>query len=239
MARRAHDLHAALRERGVTVDVVPPGTDLAGYGCRGADALPVHRCRPPRLVAAACEAGATGADVLLGDRRRARPCPSRRLPRGLQGASRRTKRGVLPMPAGEPWRLDDGLVAAPARVVRAVGLTTRRSGDSFVDGPVPGIPAVTRTRVGAAAAWYVATRLDEAAIEALVASSARRGRGEARSGPPAAGLEAPVAGPRRSDAAGFVLNHATRTAASRFPWPADLVHARANKSGRCTWRPAT
>lgn len=40
---------------------------------------------------------------------------------------------------------------------------------SYTDGPLPGVPALTRHRVGDGTAWYVATRLDEPATDRLVA----------------------------------------------------------------------
>jgi beta-galactosidase len=39
---------------------------------------------------------------------------------------------------------------------------------TYQDGPVPGVPALTRHQVGRGAAWYAATRLDDAGTGALV-----------------------------------------------------------------------
>ena len=47
---------------------------------------------------------------------------------------------------------------------------------SYVDGPVPGVPAVTRHAHGEGTAWYLATRLDQAGIDAPGRAAARRGR---------------------------------------------------------------
>ena len=40
---------------------------------------------------------------------------------------------------------------------------------TYVDGPAPGVPAVTRNAAGGGSAWYAATRLDRAGCDALVA----------------------------------------------------------------------
>lgn len=40
---------------------------------------------------------------------------------------------------------------------------------SYADGPVAGSPAVTRNAVGTGAAWYLGTRLDDGALDALLA----------------------------------------------------------------------
>ena len=78
---------------------------------------------------------------------------------------------------------------------------------SYVDGPLPGVPAVTRNRFGAGAAWYVGTRLDEAAIASLV------DRLIADSGiePPVAAVPGLEVVTRADDASTFVflLNHTT------------------------------
>jgi beta-galactosidase len=39
---------------------------------------------------------------------------------------------------------------------------------SYDDGPMPGVPALTRRAVGRGVAWYVATRVDAAGTAALV-----------------------------------------------------------------------
>jgi beta-galactosidase len=75
-----------------------------------------------------------------------------------------------------------------------------------VDGPLPGVPAVTRRSVGTGSAWYAACRLDEAGTAALV------DRLTAEAGvTPVARTRPGVEVARRSAADGrswlFVLNH--------------------------------
>jgi len=77
---------------------------------------------------------------------------------------------------------------------------------SYVDGPVPGVPAVTRNEHGQGTAWYLATRLDQAGIDAL----AQQLLVEAKVTPvvpPAVGLEA--ARRRAPDGRSwvFLINH--------------------------------
>jgi beta-galactosidase len=40
---------------------------------------------------------------------------------------------------------------------------------AYADGPLAGVPAITRHAAGAGVAWYAATRLDDAATRRLVA----------------------------------------------------------------------
>ncbi len=167
----AHDLHAALRSAGVTVDVVPPGTDLDGYKIVVVPTLYLCTDETARSVAAACEAGAhvvvTFFSGIVDEHDHVRLG-------GYPGAFMELlgvrSEEFYPMPAGQAARLDDGLVAGAraSRWSELLACTTAEAVTRFIDGPLPGIPAVTRREVGTAAAWYVATRLDEAATEALV-----------------------------------------------------------------------
>jgi beta-galactosidase len=63
----------------------------------------------------------------------------------------------LPLRAGEVVSLEDGLVGDVwAEEIELRGATPVWS---YLDGPAPGQPAVTRREVGAGVAWYVSTRL--------------------------------------------------------------------------------
>jgi beta-galactosidase len=80
---------------------------------------------------------------------------------------------------------------------------------TFGDGPAAGDPAVTRRAVtgGVGAAWYCATRLDQAGADAVVAALARA----ADVGPVVAGLPPGVDAVRRRSGTGswvFLLDHA-------------------------------
>ncbi|MFI7660457.1 beta-galactosidase [Micromonospora parva] len=165
---RLNALYGSLWRAGVTADVVHPSADLSGYrlvlvptlylvGDADADAL--HRY---------VEAGGTAAvtyfsgivdandHIRLG---------------GYPGAFRellgiRTEE-FFPLREGERVRLDDGGTADVwTEWLHAEGAEVLAS---YTDGPLPGVPALTRHQVGDGAAWYVGTRLDEHATDRLVA----------------------------------------------------------------------
>jgi beta-galactosidase len=77
---------------------------------------------------------------------------------------------------------------------------------TYVDGPVPGVPAVTRNQHGDGTAWYLATRLEQTGIDALAARLLAEA-GVTPVVPPAAGLEA--ARRRTEDGRSwvFLVNH--------------------------------
>jgi beta-galactosidase len=72
----------------------------------------------------------------------------------------------FPLRAGEVVTLDDG--GSATVWTELLALTGAEAVSSYADGPLPGVPAVTRHRFGAGTAWYVATRLDASGIAALV-----------------------------------------------------------------------
>jgi beta-galactosidase len=41
-----------------------------------------------------------------------------------------------------------------------------------VDGPLPGVPAITRNRFGEGTAWYIATNLDKSSLKATLREAA-------------------------------------------------------------------
>lgn len=164
---RMRALHAALWRRGVTADVVGSTDDLSGYDLVVVPTLYLVSDAGADNIAAAAERGATVAityfsgivdtndHIRLG---------------GYPGAFRELL-GVrsdefFPLLEGEVVTLDDGTTADlwTERVELAGAVPVR----TFVDGPMAGRPAVTRHAFGAGAAWYVATRQDEAGTAALV-----------------------------------------------------------------------
>jgi beta-galactosidase len=166
-----------LWHRGVTVDIVPAGTDLTGYRLVVVPTLYTVTDADADRVAAAARAGSTvlvtyfsgivdeNDHIRLG---------------GYPGAFRELlgvrSEELYALQDGERLTLDDGTTAdlwsekihlAGAEVVR-----------SFADGALTGGPAVTRHATGAGAAWYAATRLDDDAAarltDALLAESGVR-----------------------------------------------------------------
>ncbi|MEU5826248.1 beta-galactosidase [Micromonospora tulbaghiae] len=202
-------LHAALWRAGVTADVVHPSADLSRYRLVLAPTLYLVRDADADALRRFVEAGGTAAvtyfsgivdehdHIRLG---------------GYPGAFRDLL-GVrveefFPLRAGETVRLDDGARADVwTEWLHAEGAEVLAA---YTDGPLPGVPALTRNAVGAGAAWYVGTRLDDDATDRLVA----RLLAETGVRPPVdapAGVE--VVRRRSADRSWlFVVNHTTEPA---------------------------
>ncbi len=185
--------HRALTGLGATADVVHPSADLSGYRLVVVPTLylvgdPVG----PALERFAADGGhvlVTYFSGIVDEADHIRPG-------GYPGAFRDLL-GVrveefAPLPAGTSVALDDGSTADLWTEV--LELRGARAVASYVDGPLPGTPAVTRH----GNAWYVATRLDDAGTAALADRIAREA-GVARAG--GAGVEVV-----RRDRHVFVLN---------------------------------
>ncbi len=185
--------HRALTGLGATADVVHPSADLSGYRLVVVPTLylvgdPVG----PALERFAADGGhvlVTYFSGIVDEADHIRPG-------GYPGAFRDLL-GVrveefAPLPAGTSVALDDGSTADLWTEV--LELRGAQAVASYVDGPLPGTPAVTRH----GNAWYVATRLDDAGTAALADRIAREA-GVARAG--GAGVEVV-----RRDRHVFVLN---------------------------------
>ena len=163
----AHALYRALWRRGVNVDFVAPEADLGGYRLVVVPTLYSVTDEAASRVADAAEQGATVLvtyfsgivdehdHVRLG---------------GYPGAFRDLL-GVwveefAPLRTGEVVALDNGTTAD--LWTEHLHLRGATAAASYLDGPHPGVPAVTRRAHGAGTAWYVACRLDEAGTEWLV-----------------------------------------------------------------------
>ncbi len=191
--------HRALTGLGATADVVHPSADLSGYRLVVVPTLylvgdPVG----PALERFAADGGhvlVTYFSGIVDEADHIRPG-------GYPGAFRDLL-GVrveefAPLPAGTSVALDDGSTADLWTEV--LELRGAQAVASYVVGPLPGTPAVTRN----GNAWYVATRLDEAATAALADRIAREA-GVARAG--GAGVEVV-----RRDRHVFVLNRTAEPA---------------------------
>ncbi len=191
----AHRWHKAVTDLGATADVVHPDADLSGYRLVIVPTLYLCDDGVEPALRGVVERGGhvlvtyfsgivDGNDhVRLG---------------GYPGAFRDLL-GVrveefAPLAPGAPIALDDGSRADLWTEV----LTTQGAEvvASYVDGPLPGTPAITRHGT----AWYVATRLDEAATSAL-ADRITREAGVRRLDEPRPGVEVVRRGPYT-----FVLN---------------------------------
>ncbi|MCC2593902.1 beta-galactosidase [Tessaracoccus sp. OS52] len=183
-ARRWFD---ALAARGHGPDVVPPRADLSGYELVVVPGLFLVDDATAAAVAAAAESGATVvvgyASGIVDEHNRVRLG-------GYPGAFRDLL-GVVseefsPLQEGERVRLTSGATACDwteeLRVVDAEVL------DSYDDGPLEGLPAVTRRDVGAGQAWYVSAEF-AAGFDRLVEAVVRAAQLEPRL-PTGADLEA-------------------------------------------------
>ncbi|RAO14305.1 Beta-galactosidase [Micromonospora noduli] len=165
---RLKALYDSLWRAGVTADIVHPSTDLSGYRLvlvptlylvRDADVDALHR-----YVAAGGTAAVTYFSGIVDANDHIRLG-------GYPGAFRellgvRTEE-FFPLREGEQVQLDDGSTADVwTEWVHPDGAEVLAS---YTDGPLPGVPALTRHRVGDGAAWYVGTRLHEQATDRLVA----------------------------------------------------------------------
>ncbi len=247
----AHDLHASLRRQGVTVDVVPVSDavattpDLTGYRVVLVPTLYLTSDATAAAVQAAADAGAhvvvTYFSGIVDERDHIRLGGYPGAFRDLLGVRVEEFAPVLP---GVRLSLDDRLVAGAHGTTWAEDLscTDAEVVTSFVDGPVPGVPAVTRRDLGdgagsrdgggsgggdgrRGAAWYVATRLDPSGTDALTA----RVLAEAGVEPVVADVPVGVDVTRRRDADRswvFVVNH-TDTAVTLDVTGHDLVAERA------------
>jgi len=165
---RARAFHRALWDLGVSVDVVAPGATLEGYDLvvvptlylADDDAAPALETfvRGGGHAVVTYFSGIVDADdhIRTG---------------GYPGAFR-DMLGVFveefaPLLAGERVTLDDG--GSADLWTEDLRLTGADAIVRYVDGPVPGRPAVTRHALGAGVAWYVATRTDVATTARLVA----------------------------------------------------------------------
>lgn len=158
----AHRWHAALTALGVTVDVVHPATDLARYRLVIVPTLYLTSDDLAPALAAVVERGGhvlvTYFSGIVDERDHVRLGG---YPGGLRELMGVRTEEFAPLRPEETVTLSDGshadlwtevLTASSAEVLA-----------SYVDGPVPGAPAITRNGT----AWYCATRLSEAATTAL------------------------------------------------------------------------
>ena len=103
-----------------------------------------------------------------------------------------------PLRDGEQVRLDDGSVGDVWS--EHLHLAGAEAVASYVDGPVPGVPAVTRHAHGEGTAWYLATRLTRRGSTAWSGDYSPKRTWRPSYHPPLAS-KPPVAGPR-TDAPG-------------------------------------
>jgi beta-galactosidase len=112
---------------------------------------------------------------------------------------------LYPLREDETVLLDDGATGTVwTEHLHLEGATALAS---YVDGPLPGIPAITANRFGKGRGWYVATKLDDPGVARLVDALIDE-VGIAPSERPPANVE--MVRRRNTDAAYlFVINHSS------------------------------
>lgn len=202
--------HRELWLRGVTVDVVHPSAPLAGYSL-------VLVCTLYTVsdvaVAAVADAAAAGATVLVTYFSGIVDEQDHVRLGGYPGAFRellgiRTEE-FAPLLQGETVLLDGG--STGSIWTEDLALEGAEPVARYADGPLAGVPAITRRRTGSGAAWYLATSLDSQGLADLV----DRLLNEADVAPAAVvppGVEAVRR--RQPDGTGFLflINHTTEAA---------------------------
>jgi beta-galactosidase len=160
---QAHRYYRGLWEAGTTVDVVDPETELDGYRLVVVPTLYLVSDAAVRRLEHYVLGGGTvlvtyfsgivdEADhIRLG---------------GYPGAFREllgvVSEEFFPLRPGEQVSLDDGAIADVW--TELLHLDGAEAVARYVDGPLPGVPAVTRHQSGHGSAWYAATRLDMPAV---------------------------------------------------------------------------
>lgn len=205
---QVHAAYNAIRELGATADVVAPGADLSRY----------------RLVVVPClhmvsDAEAAGLDAYVAGGGHAVVTfysgivdRSDRVRLGGYPGAFRDLLGVVaeeffPLLPGDRVRLAGGGTAG--LWTERLRTTTAKAVDTYADGPLPGVPAITRNTHGDGTAWYVATALDPPSLRDLM-DVALHEAGVRPIGAPGDGSVEVV---RRTDGSRsyvFVINHGTQ-----------------------------
>jgi len=201
---QVHRTYNALLAEGFTVDIVAPGASLAGhrlvvvpslYSVSAADASNISD-----FVAGGGHAVVTFFSGIVDE-------DDRVITGGYPGAFRDllgvSTEEFFPLQAADELALSNGSTAT--MWTEWVHLRGAAAVTTFENGPLAGVPAVTRNDFGAGVAWYLATNLDSDGLRGLLATAARR-----------AGVELPLAVPsgieivRRAGGDSsylFVINH--------------------------------
>jgi beta-galactosidase len=156
---QVHSVHGALRKLGVTTDVVPPSADLSRYKLVVVPGLYMISDTDAQAIADYVAGGGrlvvTYFSGIVDERDRIRLG-------GYPGAFRDVL-GVLaeefgPLKPGDSVTLSNGRKAT--LWTERLRTTTADVVATYDDGPMAGLPAITRNQHGAGTAWYVATKTD-------------------------------------------------------------------------------
>lgn len=204
---QAHAAYESLHRLGVTVDIVSPDADLSRYRLVVVPGLyMVSDAQAENLNDYVAGGGHTVVTFFSGivdedDRVRLGGYPG-----AFREALGITVEEFSPLAPGDTVTLDSGATATLwTERLRSTGAEVIAS---YIDGPLPGTPAITRNNFGRGTAWYVATALDAAARRDLMSAVVQAANVTAL-GPESDGTIEVV---RRSSAAQsyvFVINHGT------------------------------
>lgn len=168
---RHHAFYRALWDAGVTVDMVTPESDLRGYQLVLVPTLYLTTDAAAANLAAFVDAGGTALTTywsgIVDENDHVRLGGYPGAYRDLLGI--RTEE-FFPLREGETVRLSGGLLDGAEADVWTELLTPVDAEvvSVYADGPLPGVPALTRRAAGSGTAWYLATRLAPEGTAALV-----------------------------------------------------------------------
>ena len=202
---QVHAAYRALRELGVTADIVEPGDELSHYRLVVVPCLYLVSDAEAEVindyVADGGHALVTFFSGIADEQDRIRLG-------GYPGAFREmlgvTVEEFAPLLGDAHVWLDNA--ARAGLWTERLHTTTARTVARYADGPLPGTPAITRNQFGMGTGWYVATALEPGALRNLM-REAVRGAGVEPAGPESDGCLEVV---RRSDdqrSYVFVINH--------------------------------
>jgi beta-galactosidase len=202
---QVHAVYNEMRGLGVTVDVVAPGADLSGYrlvlvpclyAVSDADAARINE-----YVAGGGHAVVTFFSGIADESDHIRLGGYPGAFRDMLGIS--VEEFFPSKPDATIALTNDGRASIWAENLR---LTTATALTRYTDGPLPGVPAVTRNTFGAGTSWYVATALDPTTLRDVLRQAVEFAQVRA-TGPESDGSVEVV---RRGDGARsflFVINH--------------------------------
>jgi len=195
--------YESLWRAGITVAVVHPDADLTSYDLLLVPSLYLMRDSTAAALTERVRAGATLVasyfSGIVDERDHIRLGGYPGALRDLLGIR---VEEFFPLAAAETVQLSQGGTATIWTELLAAGAA--EVVETYVDGPLPGVPAITRNSVGEGVAWYLATSPDPATLTRVLVTAAREA-GVA----PALELPAGVEQVRRGDTV-FVLNHTDR-----------------------------
>ncbi|MGK5499712.1 beta-galactosidase [Streptomyces sp. URMC 125] len=208
---RAEAWYAALFDRHLTADFLPPGADparLASYPLVVVPALYLAARETGERLRSYVEGGGTLVvscfSGIVDEHDAVHPGPH---PGALRDVLGLTVEEFQPLRGGQTVTLA-GADGPPLKADVWAETVVPRGAEtvwSYADGPAAGGPAVTRHRLGRGAAWYVSARLDAAGLGAVLAAAC-----DDAGLAPRGDLPRDVEVVRRSGAGGiylFALNH--------------------------------